>query len=141
MNNMIATKKFNFGSWKPKVLVTRKSVPEFTIKYLQKYCEVLICESETREEILEKLPGIDGIFWAFSGTLNKEVLDAAGDSLKVISVTSAGIEYVDLDEVKKRNILLGHLPNISNDSVAETGIGLALAAGRRFHEARLSIDR
>lgn len=137
---MIKTRKFNFGSWKPKVLVTRKSVPAYTIEYLKEHCEVTVCESETRKEILETIPGIDGLYWAYSGPINKEVLDAAGPQLKVISLTSAGTEYVDMEEVKKRKILLGYAP-VSNDSVAELGIGLAIAAGRRFNEARMHIER
>ena len=44
----------------------------------------------TREEILSKSEGIDGILWASYGALNAEVLDRAGPQLKVVSTKSSG---------------------------------------------------
>lgn len=44
----------------------------------------------TREEILSKSKGVDGILWASYGALNGEVLDRAGPQLKVVSTKSSG---------------------------------------------------
>lgn len=63
-----------------------------------------------------------------------------GPQLKAISTKSAGIDYVDLDEVKRRNISLGSTPIVLNDAVADIGVGLMLAAARRFHEGRRKIE-
>ncbi len=44
-------------------------------------CDVTICEgmpTPTREEILTKSRGMDGILWATHCELNAEALDAAG---------------------------------------------------------------
>ena len=54
---------------------------------------------------------------------------------------SAGLDYVDCAAVFARNITLGHTPMILNDAVADQGIGLMIAAGRRFHEGRRKIER
>lgn len=88
----------------------------------------------TREEILSKSQGVDGILWATHEPLDAEVLDRAGPQLKVISTKSAGIDYVDVAEVKRRGIPLGHTPNVLSDAVADLAIGLMVAAARRFHE-------
>lgn len=105
-------------------------------------CEVIICEGlpePTRKEILTKSQGIDGILWATHEPLNAEALDRAGPQLKVISTKSAGIDYVDVPEMKRRGIPLGHTPNVLSDAVADLAIGLMIAAARRFHEGNLKI--
>lgn len=107
-------------------------------------CEVTICEGlpePTREEVLSKSQGMDAILWATHEPLNAEALDRAGPQLKVISTKSAGIDYVDVAEVKRRGIPLGHTPNVLSDAVADLAIGLMISAGRRFHEGNLKILR
>lgn len=105
-------------------------------------CEVIICEGlpePSREEILSKSEGVDAILWATHEQLNAEALDRAGPQLKAISTKSAGIDYVDVAEVKRRGIPLGYTPNVLSDAVADLGIGLMIAAARRFHEGNLTI--
>lgn len=48
---------------------------------------------------------------------------------------------MDVEEARKRKIPLGHTPGVLNDSVADMAIGLLIAAARRFHEARLLIEK
>lgn len=105
-------------------------------------CDVIICEGlpePTREEILTKSKGVDGILWATHERLDAEALNRAGPQLKAISTKSAGIDYVDVPEVKRRNIPLGYTPNVLSDAVADLAIGLMVAAARRFHEGYLKI--
>lgn len=89
--------------------------------------------------MLSKSQGVDGILWATHEPLNAEALDRSGPQLKAISTKSAGIDYVDVAEVKRRGIPLGYTPNVLSDAVADTAIGLMLAAARRFHEGYLKI--
>lgn len=132
---------FKNPNWRPKVLVTNNDVPEAGLKILREKCEVSICETDDRSEILAKAKGVDGIFWATHSPLNAEVLEAAGSNLKSLSTMSVGIDYVDLEEIKNRKIPLGYTPTVLNDAVADIAVGLAIAASRRFHEGRLKIHR
>jgi lactate dehydrogenase-like 2-hydroxyacid dehydrogenase len=136
---MIPARTFNF-MWRPKVLVTHNDVPDAGLKLLEEHCDISICEKLTREELLKKSKGVDGIFWASHSPLDVEALNAAGPQLKAISTMSVGLDYVDLEEIKKRKLPLGYTPNVLNDAVADLGVGLAIAAGRRFHEGRLKIE-
>lgn len=53
---------------------------------------MIICEGSepTREEILSKSEGVDGILWASHEPLNAEALDRAGPQLRAVSTKSAG---------------------------------------------------
>lgn len=102
--------------------------------------EVIFPESEapSREEILKLCPGIVGLMWIPFYKLDAEVLDTIGPQLKAISTASSGLNSVDIDEVKRRNIPLGYTPKVLNAAVADLTIGLMIAAARRFHEVDLS---
>lgn len=103
---------------------------------------MFVCEGlpePSREEILTKSQGMDGILWATHEKLNAEALDRAGPQLRAISTKSAGIDYVDVAEVKRRAIPLGFTPNVLGDAVAELAIGLMVSAARRFHEGHTKI--
>lgn len=84
---------------------------------------------------------MDGILWTTHERLDAEILDAAGPQLKTISVMSAGLDYVDVPELKRRRIKLGYTPNIVAESAADAAIGLMISAGRRFHEGRMHIEQ
>lgn len=131
---------FKDSLWKPKVVITHNDVPQSAISLLREKCEVIICETNERAEILEKIQGVDAIFWGSHDKLNAEALDAAGSTLKCISTMSVGIDYVDVPLLKSRNIPLGFTPNVLNSAVADIAVGLAISASRRFHEGRLKIE-
>lgn len=118
---MSSIKDLNFKNWRPKVVVTQNDVPESGLKLLRKKCDVTICESNNRVQVLEKIKGADAIFWAHHDELNSEVLNCAGSQLKCISTMSVGLDHVDVGEVKRRKVLLGYAPNVVNDAVAEIG--------------------
>lgn len=136
---MIPIRNFTL-KWRPKVLVTHVDFAEVGMNILREKCDVFVCETLEREEILVKSKGMDGIVWAWHCKLDAEALDAAGPQLKVVSTMSVGLDFVDLDEVKRRKVHLGFTPSVLNDSAADIGVGLALAASRRFHEGRRKIE-
>lgn len=104
-------------------------------------CDVIICEP-TPEEISKNAKGVDAILWStVPFRLDAKYLDAAGPQLKAISVKSTGYEFVDVPELKRRGIQLGHTPHISNNAVADLAIGLMISASRCFHEGNMAIVR
>ncbi|XP_054083894.1 glyoxylate reductase/hydroxypyruvate reductase-like isoform X2 [Zeugodacus cucurbitae] len=125
-----------------KVLVTHPETPQEAIDLLSRDLDVIICQSvpPKRSEILEKCKGVHALYWANHSPLDVVVLDAAGPQLKVISTRSSGVDYVDVEELKRRKIPLGNTFGVLNDAVANIAVGLLLAAARRFHEGRLKIE-
>ena len=59
-----------------------------------------------------------------------------GQNLKVIATTSAGYEHIDIEECKRRGILVGHSPDSYTVAVAEFTVGLIISTIRKFKEGK-----
>ncbi|KAJ8973202.1 hypothetical protein NQ317_014629 [Molorchus minor] len=53
---------------------------------------------------------------------------------------SSGYNHIDVDELKKRGVQVGNCPKIADDAVATFAVLLALAASRRYTEARFLME-
>ncbi|EJD43419.1 hypothetical protein AURDEDRAFT_185600 [Auricularia subglabra TFB-10046 SS5] len=87
-------------------------------------------ERPPREWVLENAKGAHGLLVLLSDKVNDELLDAAGQQLRVVSTMSVGFEHCDLAALARRNILLGHTPDVLTDAVADIAVMLALMASR-----------
>ncbi|KAK4314494.1 hypothetical protein Pmani_014199 [Petrolisthes manimaculis] len=127
---------------RPKVLVTRSDLPQKCLDMLKEKCDIEVYPEShpiPREELLRKIVGKDGIFCLITEKIDKEVLDAAGPKLKVISTLSVGYDHLSLDEIKRRKILVGNTPGVLTDATAELTVALLLATTRRFFECHAEI--
>ncbi|KAK8394834.1 hypothetical protein O3P69_005954 [Scylla paramamosain] len=123
---------------KPKVLVTRADIPQKAFTMLEEKCEVDVWKMPSpipRDELLKRIPGKDALYCLLTEKIDKEVLDAAGPSLKVIGTMSVGYDHLSMDEIKKRNIMVGFTPGVLTDATAELTVTLLLATTRRLFEA------
>ncbi|ETK75343.1 hypothetical protein L915_18023 [Phytophthora nicotianae] len=91
-----------------------------------------------REELLQRVKGCSGIFCLYTDTIDAELLDAAGPSLRVVSTTSVGFNHIDVEACKARNIRVGHTPGVLDVAVAETAVALTFATKRRLLECAAS---
>jgi glyoxylate/hydroxypyruvate reductase len=74
-----------------------------------------------------------------SDQVNEELLQAAGDQLKVVASFSVGTDHVERAALKKRNIRLGYTPTCLTDAVAELTVMLILMAQRRGGESMAKV--
>lgn len=121
-----------------KVFVTRRIPPE-GMKLLSSAgaCEAVVWDSDEpvpRTELLKGVQGAAGILCLLSDRIDKEVLDAAGPGLKVISTLSVGFDHLALEEIKQRGIRVGYTPDVLTDATAELTVALLLATARRLPE-------
>lgn len=86
-----------------------------------------------REELLEGLPGCEGLLCTISDRIDADVL-AAGDRLKVVSNYGAGTDHIDLAVAAARDLPVGHTPGVLTDSTADFTWALLLAVARRVVE-------
>ncbi|XP_025995934.1 glyoxylate reductase/hydroxypyruvate reductase [Solenopsis invicta] len=127
----------------PRVLVTSNEVPAVGIDLLRTKCDVTVIPAgiSSREQVLQALPGHDAVFLASHHIVNNEFLNIAGPNLKVVSTMSAGYDHLDVPEIKKRGIKVGHTPMVLSAAVAEIAVLLLLSAARRAHEGRMELER
>lgn len=121
---------------KPKVLITRKILPE-AMEYLKEHVDFEICAEDrepTKTEIIEKIPNKHGLLSLLVDTVDKEVLDAA-KSLKIIANCAVGYNNIDIEEARKRGILVTNTPGVLTDTTADLTWALILAVARRLPQS------
>jgi len=85
------------------------------------------------DEIVELLPGIDG-YIAGLDEINAKAIKMA-NHLKVIARYGVGVDNVDLDAAREKEIVVTNTPGANSVSVAELALGLMLALSRHIPEA------
>lgn len=124
-------------------LITRPDLPALVYKLLRPICSRLdIWQRETimpRSELITRIRGQSALICTVYDRIDGEVIAASGNSLKVISTISVGLNHIDLDECRRRAIRVGYTPDVLTDAVAELTIGLLLATARRFGEAERAL--
>lgn len=95
--------------------------------------ELLMLDEVTQEDLLCKAPKADYILASGRLKINKDVIDAA-KNLKMIQRTGVGLDSIDLELLKEREIPLYVNQGVNSESVAEHTILLILACLRRLTE-------
>ncbi|MGB7877072.1 MAG: phosphoglycerate dehydrogenase [Anaerolineales bacterium] len=85
------------------------------------------------DEIVELLPGVHG-YIAGLDEINAKAIKMA-DHLKVIARYGVGVDNVDLDAAREKEIVVTNTPGANSVSVAELALGLMLALARQIPEA------
>lgn len=121
---------------KPKVLITRKILPE-ALDYLKEHVDFEIGADDrnlTKQEIIEKIGDKEGLLSLLVDTIDKEVLDST-KSLKIIANCAVGYNNIDIQEAKKRGILVTNTPGVLTETTADLTWALILAVARRIPES------
>jgi lactate dehydrogenase-like 2-hydroxyacid dehydrogenase len=122
---------------KPKVFVTR-IIPEKGLEIVRGFCEVDLWQADlppSREELLKRVKGVDGVLSLLTDVIDGEVMDVAGPPLKVISNHAVGFDNIDIPAATARKIPVGNTPDVLTDATADFSFALMMAAGRRLLEA------
>lgn len=85
----------------------------------------------SKEEIMKIIPDYDGIIIRSRISIDKELLSKAGN-LKFIGRVGAGLENIDEDFARERNIALLNAPEGNRDSVGEHTIAMLLMLMNRL---------
>ncbi|MEO8357167.1 MAG: D-glycerate dehydrogenase [Chloroflexota bacterium] len=122
---------------KPRVFVTR-AIPEKGFELIKDFCDVDLWQDDlppSHEELLKHVQGMDGLLCLLTDRIDGEVMDAAGQPLKVISNHAVGFDNIDVPAATARKIPVGNTPNVLTDATADFAFALMMAAGRRLLEA------
>ena len=117
-----------------KVLVTRE-VPEAGLHLLDGFDVTVLYERPPeRGELLEAVRGASGILSTATEKVDGEVMDAAGDGLKVVANMAVGYDNIDLGAAKERGVVVTNTPGVLDETTADVAFMLMLAAARRLGE-------
>ncbi len=121
---------------RPEILVTRR-LPEEGMQMLEGTCRIRLWDEDRpmpAEELKKRAAGVEGIVCILSDPMGRDVMDAAGPDLKVISTMAVGHDNIDVAEATKRGIRVGHTPGVLTEATADLTWALILSLSRRILE-------
>ncbi|MBI62854.1 MAG: D-glycerate dehydrogenase [Chloroflexi bacterium] len=121
---------------KPKVVVTRKQFTE-EMERLSKVSNLVIIDTPTpptSKELKEQIKGATALFAHINDNVSSEIMDAAGQSLKIIAEFGVGYDNVDVNAASERNIAVANTPGVLTETTASFAFTLIQSAARRIAE-------
>lgn len=117
-----------------KVLVTRE-VPGAWLRGLEDFDVTVLHERPPeRDELLEAVSGASGVLSTATEKMDAEVMDAAGETLRVIANMAVGYDNVDVAAATERGVVVTNTPGVLDETTADVAFMLLLAAARRLGE-------
>ncbi len=120
---------------KPSVLIANRFHPE-TIQKLDEKFEthhLWNLSSDEKNNTIQKLQGKCEAIATASWMLDEMVYEL--DSLKMVSCFGVGVDAVNFEITRSRNIRVSNTPDVLNDAVADIAIALVLATTRNIVQA------
>ena len=121
---------------RPKVFLSRR-VPPRVRDELDALFELDVHDSERppeRDELLARARGREGVVTMLTDRVDDELLDAAGDGLRVVANYAVGYDNVDVDAATRRGVVVANTPEVLTGATAELTFALILAVVRRVAE-------
>ena len=122
---------------RPKVFVTR-IIRDAGLSLVREFCQADIWDGDmppSREVMLDRVRGVDGLLCLLTDRIDGELLDAAGPQLKVVSNHAVGFDNIIVPDATARGIPVGNTPGILTDATADLAFALLLSAARRLSES------
>jgi D-3-phosphoglycerate dehydrogenase len=120
-----------------KVLITPRSFEHIKDKFLEllKDAEIEVVMNPygrviKEDEMVELIKDMDGIIVGIDPITKRVIYNAS--KLKVISKYGVGVDNIDLESAKERNIVVTNTPNANSNAVAELTVGLIISVLRNI---------
>jgi len=119
------------------VYVTRR-IPQPGLDIVTENCKNVEINPDdrvlTREELLEKVAGRDGIISLLTDTIDAEAMDAA-KGCKVFANYAVGFNNIDVPAATERGLVITNTPGVLTDATADMAWALLFSTARRVVEA------
>ncbi|BBE31528.1 D-glycerate dehydrogenase [Tepiditoga spiralis] len=120
-----------------KISITYK-IPEKGINLLKEKYDVWTNEEDralTKEELKKLASESDGMLTMLSDKIDKEVIDAGKNKLKIIANYAVGYNNIDFNYAKKSGIEVTNTPDVLTETTADLAWALMMAVSRRIVES------
>jgi glyoxylate reductase len=121
---------------RPRVFVTRV-IPQEGLEPVLRETDASVWEDELpppRDELLERVRGMDGVLSLLTDRVDDEFLDAAGPQLKVVSNFAVGYDNINVPACARRGVAVGNTPGVLTETTADLAFALLMASARRIVE-------
>ncbi|MFZ6752779.1 2-hydroxyacid dehydrogenase [Undibacterium sp. Dicai25W] len=121
---------------KPAILVARAIFPD-VLTYLSAHFEVESNQDDvvfSPEELTQRLKGKAGALTTSSARISRELLQQLPD-LKMVANMAVGYDNFDLAAMTACGVLASNTPDVLNETTADFGWALMMAAARRITES------
>lgn len=121
---------------KPVVLVTRKLPDAVEKKLAEDFTPVLNPQDKLydTEELLRLAADVDAILPCHTEKFPAETIARLPSRVKAIANFSVGVDHVDLEAAKQKQVIVTNTPDVLSDATAEIALLLMLGAARRASE-------
>ena len=89
----------------------------------------------SREEVLENVKGLDGLLPLLTEKIDGEVMDTAGEQLKIIANHAVGYDNIDVPAATERGIMVTNTPGVLTDATSDHAWALLFSTARRIVES------
>lgn len=86
-----------------------------------------------RDELLALLKGADAFCPVFTDAVDRALIEALPESVRIIASFGVGIDHIDLQAAKVKGIAVSNTPEVLSDDTADIAMGLIVAAMRGFY--------
>jgi glyoxylate reductase len=87
-----------------------------------------------RDQLLDRIRGKVGAITLLTEKVDAELLDAAGDQLRIVANYAVGFDNIDVPECTRHGVLATNTPEVLTETTADTAWSLLMAAARRVPE-------
>ncbi|HAJ48314.1 MAG TPA: D-glycerate dehydrogenase, partial [Alphaproteobacteria bacterium] len=121
---------------KPLVIVTRK-LPDVVETRMRELFDTRLNVDDTpmsQAQLIEAVAQADVLVPTVTDRIDSKVLARAGERLQLIANFGAGVDNIDVETARSRNITVTNTPGVLSDDTADMTMGLILAVPRRLVE-------
>lgn len=128
---------------KPKVIVTRHLMPSVELRMCELFDTTLNTDDApmSREELIAAMQSADVLVPTVTDTIDADMIEAAGDKLKLIASFGAGTEHIDLTAAARRKIMVTNTPGVFTDDTADIAMEMVIGVPRRVREGVALVRR
>ncbi len=91
-------------------------------------------EAFSREQLIAAVREADILVPTVTDDIDAELLEHAGENLKLIASFGTGVDHMDLGACRKKKITVTNTPGVLTDDTADMAMALILSVSRRINE-------
>jgi len=119
---------------KPEIIITAKGHAGTMATLQSEFNTHLLADAPDRAGFLKQHSGVRGLATFGPMAVDGKLMDAL-PRLEIISNFGVGVDAINLDDAKKRKIIVTNTPDVLNECVADTALALVMNTVRKFPQS------